>query len=404
MQRMPVALALALLVAACSDDESTATADAAPDAEAADAGAEHDTNDDDSSPAGDAGQDASDDAGLSEPAVPDLPEGWTIIEPGGDTICSRGTPYRYAVRRGTVNKVVVDFMGGGACWDGLTCSIADAIFNDSTEGLVDLFDDPDPEGIYDTDNPENPFADWWHVFIPYCTGDIHWGDATTSYGEGDDALTIEHRGAVNARTALDWAEASFEAPDDVFITGCSAGAYGSILWAPEIIERFPDAQVAHLGDSGAGVITEQFFRDSFPSWNAEAAFPSFIPTLDPATNEILGLSASDLYGRIAAYYPDIVFSQYHTAFDDNQAFYFEAMGGGDQRAWSEQMYSQMEYAESLADNVTTYIAPGERHCIIIFDAFYETESNGVRLVDWVNELVAGEQPDSVRCVDCDAPE
>ena len=176
------------------------------------------------------------------------------------------------------------------------------------------------------------------------------------------------------------------------------------MWAPEILERFPDAQLAHMGDSGAGIITDEFFSDSFPSWNALDSFPAFIPTLDPATNDIEGLNASDLYGRIAQHYPDIVFSQYHTAYDNNQAFYFSAMGGGDQFEWSEQMYERMDYAESLADNVTTFIAPGERHCIVVFDAFYEVESNGVRLVDWVNQLIAGERPESVRCVDCDPPE
>ena len=104
--------------------------------------------------------------------------------------------------------------------------------------------------------------------------------------------------------------------------------------------------------------------------------PAFIPTLDQH-NDIEGLNASDLYGRIAQHYPDIVFSQYHTAYDNNQAFYFSAMGGGDRFEWSEQMYERMDYAESLADNVTTFIAPGERHYIVVFDAFYEVESNGV---------------------------
>ena len=50
-----------------------------------------------------------------EPTMPELAEGWTQIEPGGDTICSRGTKYFFMVRKGSVNKVVIDFMGGGAC-------------------------------------------------------------------------------------------------------------------------------------------------------------------------------------------------------------------------------------------------------------------------------------------------
>ena len=126
------------------------------------------------------------------------------------------------------------------------------------------------------------------------------------------------------------------------------------MWAPEILERFPDAQLAHMGVR-RGLITDEFFHAS--SWNALDSFPAFIP-LDPATND-QGLNASDLYGRIAQHYPDIVFSQYHTAYDNNQAFYLR---DGRRRPVRvvEQMYERMDYAESLADNVTTFIAPGER--------------------------------------------
>src|SRR5687768_15826477 len=63
-----------------------------------------------------------------EPTLPTLAPGWTEFLPGGETICSRGTPYAYYVRPGTVNRVVIDFIGGGACWNQLTCSVANQIF------------------------------------------------------------------------------------------------------------------------------------------------------------------------------------------------------------------------------------------------------------------------------------
>jgi hypothetical protein len=49
------------------------------------------------------------------PQTPTLSAGWTKIEPGGETICSTGTPYAYYVHPGTVNRLVVYFDGGGAC-------------------------------------------------------------------------------------------------------------------------------------------------------------------------------------------------------------------------------------------------------------------------------------------------
>ena len=63
------------------------------------------------------------------PAIADLEgETWHAIEPGGDTICSRGQPWAFFFRPGVVNKLVVEFQGGGACWNYPTCSVADMIF------------------------------------------------------------------------------------------------------------------------------------------------------------------------------------------------------------------------------------------------------------------------------------
>ena len=53
--------------------------------------------------------DAADDETISEFEE----EGWNKIEPGGDTICSRGDDFAFAVRKGTSKNIVVDFVGGG---------------------------------------------------------------------------------------------------------------------------------------------------------------------------------------------------------------------------------------------------------------------------------------------------
>ena len=165
------------------------------------------------------------------PAIADLEgETWHAIEPGGDTICSRGQPWAFFFRPGVVNKLVVEFQGGGACWNYPTCSVADMIFKDNIDdirGIVlgdacasdsDCAEDsecltsgycrrPDPErGIYDHSNDDNPVKGWNHLFIPYCTGDIHWGRSVVEYAsEGGAApFMLNHQGAVNAEVALRW--------------------------------------------------------------------------------------------------------------------------------------------------------------------------------------------------------
>jgi hypothetical protein len=51
----------------------------------------------------------------------------------------------------------------------------------------------------------------------------------------------------------------------------------------------------------------------------------------------------------------------------------------------------------------SYTAPGDDHGIFEFDAFCDLEVNGVRLVDWIRALLAGEPLDDVHCEDCNAP-
>jgi len=385
-QRLTLLLLAASFFVGCSDDtDTTAAPDATVDSAASDAQPQAD-------------------AMAPDPAPPIgslTQDGWNEILPGGDTICSRGTEFAYYVHPGTTNKVIIDFIGGGACWNNLTCSVADSIFSDSVDGVRAVVRAGVGVGIYDREREENPFKDWTHVIIPYCTGDIHWGNRTTAYGEGDRAVTINHRGAVNTRAVLDWVYTNIEAPEQIFVTGCSAGSYGSLAWSAYIMEQYPGVPVIQFGDSGAGVITETFFRDSFPSWNAEDMLPSWIDGLNPAMVDIFTLELADLYRYIGAQYPTNTMSQYNTTFDNNQTFYYTAMGGeGGAEGWSTGMTGMTGRIIESTPNYLNFQAPGEQHCIIVQPNFYTVESNGVKLVDWLSDLIDGEPVENITCTDC----
>jgi hypothetical protein len=341
-------------------------------------------------------------AGTTPPPGPQLnalAPGWNRIEPGGDTICSRGTPYAYFVRKGTVNRVVINFRGGGACWNETTCSIAGSLFQETVGSESFATNEENAPGIFDHKNPANPFKDWHHVYIPYCTGDIHWGDNVQTYGQGEAAVTVNHKGAVNARAALAWTYANIPEPEKVFVTGCSAGSYGSILWAAHVRKQYAKAKVYQFGDSGAGIVTQAFFQQSYPSWKPEGSYPTWIEGLDPAKLTEL----STLYAAIGAYYDDMTLSQYATQFDHDQVFYFQAMGGGDANAWSEQMKASFAKIEAAVPSFHTFVAPGNVHCIIPYNEFYTVESNGTRLIDWITDMVSDKPITSVACDGCASP-
>jgi hypothetical protein len=335
-----------------------------------------------------------------EVRVPDLAEGWTRIEPGGDTICARGTPYAFWVRKGTVNKLVLYFMGGGACWNASTCALAGGVFFDTVS--------PEPEpgfisGIFELDNPENPFKDWYIVFMPYCTGDIHWGDNVVTYPatEGTEEVTIHHKGRVNATAAGDWVNENFNGPDFIFVSGCSAGSYGSALAAALARENYPAAQMAQLGDSGAGVVSDEFLNESFPMWKAYDNRPDWIPELADAALE--DLSLAKVYTYLANHYPDDTYAQYNTLNDGTQAVFYQYMGGNPDD-WGARMDASVKEIADNADNFRYYTAWGTEHCIMNANRFYTYQVNGVRFRDWVNDLANGVDVENVRCTDCETEE
>ncbi|MCB9638788.1 MAG: pectinesterase [Myxococcales bacterium] len=327
-----------------------------------------------------------------------LSDEYNEIPTEGRTLCSRGGKYAFFVRKGTVNKVVIDFEGGGACWNAFTCSIKDAIFKDNIDNVRKLLKDGYDKGIYNTKDERNPFKDWYHVFIPYCTGDLHWGDNDVEYTpESGEKFTMHHRGAVNARAALDWVFNNFSKPETIFITGCSAGSYGSIGWSAHIAENYKNSKLYQVGDCGAGIVTRSFMKESFPSWKAEKVIPSWVPGLAPNEFDITEQDLGVLYVNVAKHYSNHIFGQYNTAFDENQLFYFNAMGGGNEEEWNKQMLAMINKIKEGAPNFRSFIAKGKKHCVVPYDEFYTYEVNGTKFHQWVGDLVNGKDVSNMAC-------
>ena len=185
-------------------------------------------------------------------------------------------------------------------------------------------------------------------------------------------LTIHHRGYQNTKAALEYLYERVFEPREVFVTGCSAGAYGSVLNSVWIAEHYPDTRMAVLADSGSGIITDTFLIDSFPGWNALSHIP---PTLTRLMEPLETLSIKDVYQAITELYPQHRFAQHTTEFDSDQTFFFEAMGG-DFREWSGKQRELLTSLDETQDNFRVYLAPGPLHCIGAYPYFSERITNG----------------------------
>jgi hypothetical protein len=335
-----------------------------------------------------------------EPSLDKLkPQQWNQLFPAGDTTCSDGSPFSYFVRPGTSKNIVVEFSGGGACWNEFSCTAGAAYFNVNVETPDFVKDQTMAKGISNHDRAENPFKDWTHVFIPYCTGDIHSGDNVKMYNA---TTTIKHKGAINSRAVLKWIYANAEKPEKAFVTGCSAGGYGATFWAPYVRQHYDNqgaTKVYHFSDSAAGIISPSFFKEVAEAWNSKQVYPSFIPGADPTDSAKL----STFYIAVGNFYKDMPMMQYNTTYDETQSFYYNAITTDDAKNWTPLMNAEMKAIKDATPTFHDYVAPDHKHCIIPFDEFYSVEVGGKKLLDVVTDYVNDKPIDNVECTDCGKP-
>ncbi len=316
------------------------------------------------------------------------PAGWQEIRPGGATACSDGSPWRFYVAQGAADKVIINFQGGGACWDAATCNPQSRLYTTRLQ-IQDL---QAGQGVFNRNNPENPFRDWTHVFVPYCTADLHWGNNTARYGD----LTIQHKGAVNARQAVLWVFNNIPNPQNVMVTGCSAGGYGSIMWAPYFMRRYPNANVVQMGDAALGVAPASFFPVASSTWGIQSALPGWIGGLEPGK-----LGSNDLYKAFAQAYPNRSFAQYSTLLDEVQIFFYSLILSQPRptpeiaQQWAQGALANLASIKQSAPNFYSYLAPGAKHCIIGRPEFYTTKVGDVSFAEWVRKLVSDGKPGDV---------
>jgi hypothetical protein len=349
------------------------------------------------------------------PGAPDYPiDTWTQINvdrvdtsylvPGKNTAetfkpeagTGAGQSFYFFVKGGTVNKVVVFYQGGGACWDFSTCSGSEGIICKTTlttltEMNSRLKDFLDPtagttftsvmDGAEET-YPTSPFHDWYKVFVPYATCDVHIGNNTVTYirttTSGTQQLQVYHKGMANSLSVVKWIDENFGDPDpeQLFLSGSSAGSIGAIASAPYYM-LFPSSQVTVLGDAGIFRLTPYFEKNALPNWKLDLMWPTFIPSLASGptllyNDEIKGFAG--LWENIVPHYSTHKFAEYTDSSDDTQRFYnyrahrFDPNDKTTQQAagddWEQDMRSYTNAMWQTNPNYRYYIAPGIGHVIL----------------------------------------
>ncbi|BDG01225.1 pectinacetylesterase family protein [Anaeromyxobacter oryzae] len=218
-------------------------------------------------------------------AIPeaDMPLGsWAWI-PFDDAFCGDGSTTGLAVNRGSGPDLVVFFDGGGACWDYTTCAAGTAV--DRSYGPSEFEverADYIPSSFTDRSHLPPALADATVVFVPYCTGDVHGGDAVKTYGNALVSETWHHVGHANVMAFLARLGPTFPSPRKLVVAGSSAGGFGALVNYEALRWYWPDASGYLVDDSGPALVGGDVPSDFRAAWYASWALAE---ALDPVCRD-----------------------------------------------------------------------------------------------------------------------
>jgi hypothetical protein len=190
--------------------------------------------------------------GDAEPGVPITgltPGTWNWVD-FPTALCRDGTPTGIGISPSTTGskKLMIFLEGGGACFNAQTCGSNPSHFAKSE--LTGVFIPAEgTKGIFSRTDTSNAVADWNMVYVPYCTGDVHAGNAPNATVTGV-AGTQQFVGYTNVSQYLSRIVPTFPDMQRVLLTGQSAGGFGAALNYVQTARSFGSVPVDLLDDAG----------------------------------------------------------------------------------------------------------------------------------------------------------
>lgn len=200
---------------------------------------------------------------------------WYRIYPEG-YVDANGERTHANFQLGLERKMLVFFCGGGVSWNEYTAARQISLYSkDAMAGFymvhTELFSDLIlNKGIFENSS-RNPFRNWSKLILNYNTGDFHAGNGDFPYTALDGSKRIlHHHGFRNYRAIISQVKKWIPNPEQLLISGCSAGAFGVALLSNDIIHQFPNCEnVTCLVDSGF-IRMKNWFEVAKNVWDAPA--------------------------------------------------------------------------------------------------------------------------------------
>jgi hypothetical protein len=281
------------------------------------------------------------------------------------------------VQQGDNNHFGVYLYGGGACFNAATCA---------TVASSNKPNDPGSNDISDV-RSDNLLVGFNWMAVPYFTGDVHAGDDNKYF----ELATRNFNGVNNLKLMMAYATQVFPSVETLFITGESAGGFGSIASYDAMRAFYPNARGVLMDDSGPVIDDNDLavcLQEKMRSiWNVNKNLPSDCPC-----NKDQGNLASVWEYMWAKYIQDS-FSLISSQSDFVISTFF-AYGGNDCSSVLPIGYTKLQAGlDFLAPKLFVYQIPGSAHCHTSSTEFFLRVVNNQALYQWIGQLINASKPD-----------
>jgi hypothetical protein len=311
----------------------------------------------------------------------DVGDGWTKhsfdSDGGNGPICIAGTDFSVFTRAGNPSRLLIFEQGGGACWQNFyNCNV-----------LSESQEPPSPRvGIWDFDSPDNPFADYSIVYMPYCDGSVFSGDNAVPDASFPFGPVRHHRGLRNQSAGMDVARAAFPHASRITVAGSSAGGVGAAGFAPFLVRFLYGNQVKLTVFNDAGPVAVNLAdTGAIAARAADWQFGQFYPASCTECDD-MGQATAVIKWRLQN---DTTIREafYETDGDFTNRFFMNLLF--DQPAFRNLVVTEHGILNSFFPNrYKRFIVAGDTsHTALQSPLFYSQDANGVLLNEWTDDFL-----------------